>query len=105
MELQVTIYSKKYKPISTIVEMPMKDYVAKNTLPYKRKAITRICLKRGWSSADLKKYGYNEVKTRVYDVKKIEEEKAKRYAEIKREKFASGEWKPSKKDIEKGLTE
>lgn len=105
MELQVTIVNPtgKYKPMSCLVPIPIKEVVAKNYAPYRDKGVIKICQKRNMTSRDLKKYGYTQVKIRVYDPKKIEEENAIRYAEIKKQKFASGEWKPSKADIEKGL--
>lgn len=103
MQLQVTIFHKtnKYKPISTLVEIPMTDVVKKNYQPYKSKAIEKICLQRRWRYADMVNMGYTKVSARVYDKQKIEEEREKRYEEIKKEKFASGEWKPSAKDKEK----
>lgn len=103
MELQVTIFAEKYKPISTLVAMPMKEIVAKNFKPYKEKGIVKICQKRNWNYNDLKKYGYTKVSYRVYDREKIKEENEKKYEELKKENFKNGKWKPSKKDIEKGL--
>ena len=103
MELQVTLLSDKYKPVSTIVPMPMKEVAVKNFKPYKEQGIIKICQKRNWNYDDLKRYGYVKIKTRVFDAKKIKEESEKRYEEIKKENFANGKWKPSKKDIEKGL--
>lgn len=104
MELQVTIFSQKYKPVSTIVTIPMKEVVAKNFKPYKDKGVIKICQKRKWTLNDLKRYGYTKVSYRIYDEKAIAEENQKRYDEIKKENFVNGTWKPSKKDIEKGLT-
>lgn len=106
MQLQVTVFHKenKFKPISTLVEIPMTEVVKKNYQPYKVKAVEKICLKRNWTYNDMMKLGYNKISCRIYDKQKIEEDNAKRYEQIKREKFASGEWKASKKDIEKGLT-
>ena len=105
MELQVTIINPtgKYKPMSCLVPIPMKEVVAKNYEPYRNKGVIKICQNRNMTSRDLKKYGYTQVKIRIYDAKKIEAENKERYEAIKREKFASGEWKPSKRDIEKGL--
>lgn len=88
MQLQVTLLTenKKYKPVSTLVEIPVKDVVAKNFEPYKQRGLVRICAKRYWTQADLKKYGYTKLKYRIYDKQKIEEENAKRYEEIKKER-------------------
>lgn len=86
MQLQVTIISDHYKPISTLVEMPIKQYLAKNFTPYKEKGIIKICQKKSWTKQDLDRYGYTKVKYRVYDKQKIEEENAKRYEKIKKER-------------------
>jgi uncharacterized membrane protein len=48
----------------------------------------------------LKAYGYTTVKAREYDVEKIKAQNEQRYEEIKREKFATGEWTPTKKQLE-----
>lgn len=86
MELQITILSEKYKPISTLVQMPMKEIVAKNFKPYVEKGIIKICQKKRWLSSDIKKYGYTKVMHRIYDREKIEKENAERYEKIKKER-------------------
>lgn len=88
MQLQVTLInpSGKYKPVSTLVEIPIKDVLAKNYTPYKTKGIEKICLKKRWYADDLKKLGYTKVKVRVYDKQKIEEENKARYEKIKKER-------------------
>ena len=68
MKYQFTMFSEKYKPVSTIVEANFRMDFAQHKEPYK-KAITQICIKRGWTVADLKKYGYG-----VWKVRKAEEE-------------------------------
>ena len=67
-QYQVTIFcvSGKYKPVSCIVRMDTtlreeqgnKEFV--NRL--RTKGITTICNKRGWSGADLERYGYLKIK-------------------------------------------
>ena len=97
MQYQVTIFceSKKYKPVSTIVDMPegtVRQIIMK-------KGIEKICLKRLWDGKDLAKYGYTKVKVREYDKEKIAQENEERYNKIKEDKYASGEWKrPQKKE-------
>lgn len=86
MQLQVTILSEKYKPISTLVEIPMTDVVKKNFEPYKLKGLEKICIQRNFIKGDLKRYGYTKVKCRIYDKQKIEEENAARYEKIKKER-------------------
>ena len=86
MMLQVTLISKKYKPISTLVEMPIKEIVAKNYSPYVQKGIIKICQQRNFIKGDLKRYGYTEYKYRPYDPQKIEEENKERYEKIKKER-------------------
>lgn len=86
MQLQVTICSKKYKPISTLVEMPIKEILAKNYKPYVERGIQRICAQRHFIQGDLRRYGYTEVKYRPYDPQKIKEENEKRYEKIKEER-------------------
>ena len=46
----------------------------------------KICQKRYWTNADLKKYFYTRVKIREYDKEKIEKENAERYERIKKER-------------------
>lgn len=94
MRYQVTLMceSGKYKPVSTIVEFDNPI----NKAEIQNKGIVAICIKKGWSKKDLKTYGYTKVKCRVYDPEKIAQENAERYAKIKEEKYASGEWKRPK---------
>ena len=88
MKVQVTVFSSKgYKPVSTLVEVPTKEWLKNKGIDYKPKALGKICQKRLWTKADLLyKYGYTKVKMRVYDQEKIKEENEKRYEEIKRER-------------------
>lgn len=103
MQYQVTLVcvSKQYKPVSSIVntEDSKEKYDLLNKDDRKRlinRGVQKICLARGWGSAELKKYGYTQSKIRVYDKVKIEADKKARYEKIKEEKYASGEWKRPK---------
>ena len=97
MQYQVTLLCAdgKYKPVSTIVNAS--EGMDKNII--RRKGIENICLKRLWTSADLKKFGYTQLKMRVYDKVKIEAENKARYEKIKEQKYASGEWKRPQKEV------
>lgn len=97
---QVTLLNptKTYRPISCIVEWEQADNKDLSTDKIERKKIEhkgliKICQKRLWTSAELKKYQYTKVKIRMYDEEKIKKENEERYAKIKEEKYASGEWK------------
>jgi len=98
-EYQVTLIceSGKYKPVSCIIkseEVDLADKVAKRTLV--RQGTQKICVKRYWSSADLKRYDYTRAKVREYDKEKIAAEARAKYDAIKEAKYASGEWKRPK---------
>ena len=97
-EYQVTLMCNngKYKPISTIIKV--EDTATADDI--RTKGIQSICFKKQWGKAELKSYGYTKVKARVYDKEKIARENAERYARLKEEKYASGEWKPSKAELE-----
>lgn len=92
-EYQVTLIdkTKKYKPVSAIVR-------TKATIQAEiiKAGAEKICMKRGWTSKELKAYGYTTAKVRVYDKEKIDAEARIRYEKIKEEKYASGEWKRPK---------
>lgn len=88
MELQVTLFDKsgKYKPVSTLIQVESLEYYNSHSKAIKQKAITYICQKKMWSSADLKRYGYTSCKVRVYDKERIEQENKERYERIKQER-------------------
>lgn len=62
MKYQVTLFCKsgKYKPVSAIVT------VDENTTDkdIRIKGMQKICVKRCWTGADLKKYDYSLIKMR-----------------------------------------
>ena len=99
MKYQITIIctSGKYKPCSTLIEsepIDLKDATAKKALL--SKGVSKICAQHYWGKSDLKRYDYNKVKIREYDIVKIKKENKERYERIKEEKYASGEWKRPK---------
>ena len=100
MQYQVTLtcVSGKYKPVSTIVDtermFSLDNSADKQTII--NKGIEKICIKRGWGKADLKKYEYLKVKIRKYDKAKIEAENKVNYEKYKEQMYASGAWKRPK---------
>lgn len=102
-EFQVTLISTtgKYKPVSCIVKADTKEMLKVGSTFVKdiqQKGIIKICQKRLWTNADLKRYGYTKVKVRQYDKEKIAKENAERYERIKEEKYQSGEWQRPKRE-------
>lgn len=86
--LQFTLFSTtgKYKPMSTLIEVPSIKEYNNNPEEYKKKAIRKMCIQRKTDGYYLKKYGYTQIKVRVYDKQKIEQENAARYEQIKKER-------------------
>lgn len=70
MFLQVTLFDNKkiHRPVSTLVQIPMKDVVKKNFKPYRDKGIQKICIQRRWGEKELKE-NYSIVKVRIYEEK------------------------------------
>lgn len=88
MLIQFTLFSEgnKYKPMSTVLDIPsVEEYKAKPQ-EYKDKAITKICIRRKTEPYYLKKYGYTRLKVRVYDKEKIAQENAERYKKAREER-------------------
>ena len=96
-QITLTAVNGKYKPVSCIVKKDSKEVIEKGRETFikelQQQGIIKICQKRLWTKADLKKYGYTKVKVREYDKEKIQKENAERYEKIKEEKYVSGEWK------------
>ena len=96
MNYQVTLLCKsgEYKPISCIVKsntpIDLNNAADKRTIL--NRGIVKMCSKRGWTQKDLQRYSYTSAKVREYDEKRIKAENAIKYAQIKRKKYASGEW-------------
>lgn len=63
---QFTLFSDKYKPVSTVVEADNMLQILKHEKPY-FKAIEKICAKRCWQPSDLQKYGYTKSKVRKWE--------------------------------------
>jgi hypothetical protein len=82
-EYQVTLICEtgEYRPVSAIVKSDAQDVAT-----IRRQGIVKICQKRYWTNADLKRYHYTRVKMREYDKEKIEKENTERYERIKKER-------------------
>lgn len=79
--LQITLFDKnnKYKPISTLIEVPSIEEYRKNSTTYKVKALQKICNQRYLSGKELQEMGYTIIKVRNYSLwKEIQEEKRKK---------------------------
>ena len=99
MTYQVTLFSTtgKFKPISCLIESESVNLNnAEDVKLLAERGTKKICFKKYWGKTDLVKYGYTKVKVREYNPEKIKAENEKRYAEIKEQKYASGEWKRPK---------
>ena len=103
-EYQVTLVcaSGKYRPVSCIVKKDTNIIASigkeEYTKQIRKAGITKICQKRYWTNADLKRYEYTICKVRVYDKEKIDAENKARDEAIKEAKYASGEWKRPKSE-------
>lgn len=98
-QYQVTLMcgSGKYKPVSCIIKHEALDINNKEEkMTLVREGIQRICIKRYWTKADLKRYNYTKVKVREYDRSKIEAEPKARYETIKEAHYQDGSWKRPK---------
>ena len=75
MQLQVTLIDQtnKYKPLSTLVDIPSIKEYNENKTKYLQSAIQKICCKMR-ISVNTFKQDY-DIKARIYDKEKIEKEK------------------------------
>lgn len=66
--LQYTLFctTGEYKPVSCLIDVYDLKEFNENKLEYQKRALTKICAKRYWNGADLKRYGYTKIKCRVY---------------------------------------
>lgn len=91
-EYQVTLICEtgQYRPVSAIVKADTNDLAKVGKVAYtgdiRKRGIIKICEKRYWGNADLKRYHYTKVKMREYDKEKIAKENVERYEKIKRER-------------------
>lgn len=104
-EYQVTLTSTtgQYKPISCIVKYEQETEedltkVKEEKVKIQKLGVQKICGKRYWSGADLKKYGYLKAKIRLYDKEAIAKANAENYAKLKEEMYLKGVWKRPKNE-------
>lgn len=76
-KIQVTLFSTtgKYKPISTLVKLNNGESLEKDKQAILKRGIENICHYRRTTWTQLKKDGYTQVKTRVYNIEQIEQQK------------------------------
>lgn len=69
VKIQCTLFNTtgQYRPVSTVIEVYSVAVFKACYKDYKKKAITKICLQRGWTQRELDMYNYNEFKARVYN--------------------------------------
>ena len=78
--IQITLFDKnrKYKPISTLIEVASVQEYKEHSAEYKRKAIQKICNQRYLTGKELIDLGYTEIKVRNYTLwKQLQEKKRK----------------------------
>lgn len=87
MQVQITLISESgYKPLSTLIDCESWVEYQENKTAYQQKAVTYMLAKRYMAMRDLRKYGYTEIRARVYDKERIQAENRARYEQIKKER-------------------
>lgn len=87
MQIQITLISESgYRPLSTLINCESWEEYQVHKTAYQQKAVTAMLAKRYMTIRDLRKYGYTEIRSRVYDKERIEAENKARYEKIKKER-------------------
>ena len=87
MQIQITLISESgYRPLSTLINCESWEEYQAHKASYQQKAVTAMLAKRYMTLRDLRKYGYTEIRSRVYDKERIEAENKARYEKIKKER-------------------
>lgn len=87
IDIQITLISEMgYKPISTLIKCESWEEYQAHKQHYQQEAVVTICAKRYMTIRDLRKYGYTQIRSRVYDKEKIQAENRARYEQIKKER-------------------
>lgn len=102
MKLQVTLFdkNKKYKPMSTIVEIESMEYYEQNKGEVQKRALLNIAHQRRTLPQEIMKQGFTQIKVREYNIEKIKEQQEykhrlnliKKIAREREEKKTSKEW-------------
>ena len=87
MQIQITLMSTGgYRPLSTLIDCESWQEYQAHKAQYQEKAIIELCAKRHMTMRDLRKYGYTELRARLYDKEKIAAVNRARYEQIKKER-------------------
>lgn len=87
MQVQITLISESgYRPLSTLIDCESWAEYQEKKIAYQQKAVTYMLAKRHMTMRDLRKYGYTEIRSRVYDKERIQAENRARYEQIKKER-------------------
>lgn len=87
MQIQITLISESgYRPLSILINCESWAEYQAHKVAYQQKAVTAMLAKRHMTVRDLRKYGYTEIRSRVYDKERIARENAERYEQIKKER-------------------
>ena len=87
IDIQITLISEMgYKPISTLIKCESWEEYQAHKQHYQQEGVITICAKRYMTIRDLRKYGYTQIRARVYDKEKIQAENRARYEQIKKER-------------------
>ena len=92
MQVQITLFdkNKRYRPLSTLIEVPNMEYVTNNKKALINKAYQQIATKKYMLSSQLYDEGYTIVKMREYDKEKIQTENMVKYVWEKRKSKKEG---------------
>lgn len=67
MIIQISLISREgRRPLSTLIEVENWDAFIANKSAYQKKAIIAILAKKYMTVRDLRQYGYNQIKSRIY---------------------------------------
>lgn len=85
--IQITLISEGgYRPLSTLIQCESWANYQEHKIIYQQKAVTAMLAKRHMTVHDMHKYGYTEIRSRIYDKERIEAENKARYEQIKKER-------------------
>lgn len=67
LTIKISIHSNDRQSVNTLIAVKdIQDYI-EHMAYYKRYAIKKICIERGWSYGDLAKYGYTKIGVKVHN--------------------------------------
>ena len=84
--LKVILFSDKgRRPVSATIHAPSDEAVRANPKEYIGRTIAHLCLKKGWTQADLRAYGYKRVQIQPYEPGAIAQENREHYNTLRKE--------------------